>query len=58
MDIDFTGVMRMDGEKRHDRIVVPEYRGREISRLREPGHAPYRVTRGFIGREGKKPERD
>ncbi len=34
-------------EQIHDTIRVPIYKGKEISRLRERGHAPYRCTRCF-----------
>ena len=48
MNIDFTGVARLDTTKHYTPIIVLECRGREISRVRERGHAPYRCTRGFI----------
>lgn len=47
MNLDFTGVQRMDEIKHHDKIVVLESQKREVSRLREKGHSPYRCTRGF-----------
>lgn len=47
MNIDFVGVQRMDEASTYGSIVVTEVHRREISRVRERGHAPYRVTRGF-----------
>lgn len=53
MNIDFTGVQRMDEIKHHDSIAVPDSQKREVSRLREKGHSPYRCTRGFRSKRAK-----
>lgn len=55
---DFVGVQRMDGDVRHDPIILPDRPRREISRVREFGHAAYRPTRGFrrAGTDGETEE--
>lgn len=53
MNIDFTGVQRMDEVKHYDNIAVPDFQKREVSRLREKGHAPYRCTRGFKSKKAR-----
>lgn len=47
MNNDFTGAQHMDEVKHHDSISLPDSQKRDVSRLREKGHAPYRCTRCF-----------
>lgn len=51
MNIDFAGVQRIDEVKHHDKVVMVDSSKREVSRLREKGHSPYRCTRGFRTRK-------
>lgn len=50
MNIDFTGVQRVDEVNHYSKIVMVESPKCEDSRLRMKGHASYRCTRGFKSR--------